>query len=274
MNVKCKRFLCGLITLAVLACSLIIPSNVKADDMPSPEVLRRYQEQKDAMQDYWQDQAQAKQERIEDEYWYYHKYWWKDHYDVPYIRHNSITLDYGDTYRISGVGLVFESTNSYVASVDSNGLITAHNDGDCTIIARFISGQIHSYTHVTVRRPAKNNNNNTVYYPVYQAPAVNAVTVAASWNTIAANLVAAAPKGGIVSLSSAAPIYFDSNFINILRLRPDVAVNLTFGYNGHTFLLTIPKGYNLAGRANLAGCADFLTLSNLRDGKVICRLLY
>ena len=271
------RILCGVTTLAVLAGTLLIPRTVKADwEMPSAEVLKNYQQHQDAIEEIYEKQAEAKVEYVEDKYWYYNRYypWWNQPADVPYVKTNNITLDIGDTYSIPGYGVTYESTNPNVASVDSRGNITAHNDGYATIIVRLYSGKVYYFEHVNVRRRPDNkdnNNNNVVYYPVTTTPTAN---VAASWNTIAANLVAATAKGGTVTLSSAAPIYFDSNFINILSLRPDVAVNVTFGYNGHSFLLSIPKGYNLRSKANLAGCVDFLTLSNVTDGKIRCRLLY
>ena len=83
-----------------------------------------------------------------------------------------------------------------------------------------------------------------------------------------------APQGGTVNLSAASPLYVDGTFANIVKLRPDVKVNITYGFNGHMFLLAIPGGYNLPGKLNAAGYVDFVTLSNIKDGKIRCRLLY
>ncbi len=209
---------------------------------------------------------------------------------------SNITLNYGDTYSVFGTGAHYESTDPNVASVDSNGVITAHNDGHCTVFTTLQDGSHYRITFVEVKgyKEKKDNNNvvyNTVYTPVYTpfyapfyaplyAPVYAAPVYAApapagnSWLGVATNMVVAAPQKGTVNLSSPAPLFFDAGFANILKLRPDVTVNVTFGYAGHTFLLTIPRGYNLASKLGPTGTVDFVTLSNVVDGKIRCTLLY
>ncbi len=234
-----------------------------------------YRQQQEKYQEYIDEQNRKAEELYRDRGWWYGHDWswrWEPKY-IPARYHNNVSLDYGDTYRIAAYGVIhYWSTDSNIASVDGNGVITAHNDGRCTVYARFADGSIYAVIDVNVRKPEKKNDN-VVYTPVY-TPVSNPVANTASWLAIATNLVVSTPKNGTVNLSSPAPLYFDANFANVLKLRPDVTVNVTYGYNGHTFLLTIPKGYNLAGRLNAAGAVDFVSLSNVVDGKIRCKLLY
>lgn len=235
-----------------------------------------YRQQQEKYQEYVDEQNRKAEElRRNNGYWYGNDWWWRRRWEpqnLPARYHNNINLNNGDTYRVAGYGIRHWSTNSGVASVDSTGLITANGDGNAIIYSVFPDGRIYAITEVNVRKNEKKDEK--VVYTTVPAPVNTAAVNAASWLAIATNLVVSTPKNGTVNLSSPAPLYFDANFANVLKLRPDVTVNVTYGYNGHTFLLTIPKGYNLAGRLNAAGAVDFVSLSNVVDGKIRCKLLY
>ena len=290
MGIKTKmRIRCGIVSFLVFLTSSASAIPVMAEDGPTEGQMRVYEHQK-AAQEYVIEHVNEPQQdyaNYDDRYWNNDRWWYDGHWwyngrwwyepsgYYTSVHHVYITLDLGDTYSVAGIGVSHVSTDPNVASVDGSGLIKANNHGDCNIESRWQNGSIRQITHVHVRRRDNNNNNNnnnnnSNNNNVVYTPAVNTAT----WLAIANNLVVATPKGGVVNLSSATPLYFDSNFANILKLRPDVTVNVTFGYNGHFFLLTIPKGYNLSSKLNAAGAVDFITLSNIIDGKIRCTLLY
>ena len=277
------RILSGFITAAVLTASFIPAATVYAYD--HEQVLIDIQKSVDAAIDYsikHRDEVKYTEPSEPDSgyCWCGYPYWWGDHHhhhhDYPewiYSGPNDIVLDIGDTYQINVPGGAdFQSTNGGVASVNGYGVVTGVNEGTCVIK---VIGYRGSLTFVKVKvngeRRNKNNNTNVVYVP---QPVYNPAATNASWLAIATNLIVSAPRNSTVNLSSLTPLSFDANFANVLRLRPDVTVNLTYGFNGHTFLLTIPRGYNLAGKLNPYGLIDFVTLSNVVDGKIMCRLLY
>jgi hypothetical protein len=279
------RLLSGFIAAGLLIGSLIPAVKVYADDpyqvqidiQKSVDEAIKYQiEHPENPQPEYQ-----KPEKPVPSPWYYgYPYYWWDYdwrCDCPgwaYSGSSDITLNEGDTYQLNiPGGGDFQSTNPSVASVNAYGVITAHHDGTCVIKVIGYKGGV-AFIRVTVKGVSSKKEENKTNVVYVTQPAYNPVTTNASWLAIATNLVVATPKNGTVNLSSLTPLNFDANFANVLRLRPDVTVNVTYGFNGHTFLLTIPKGYNLASKLNPAGVVDFVTLSNVVDGKIRCRLLY
>ncbi len=274
------RILCGLVAAAIMMASFIPAVTVYADD-PS-QVLKNIQKSVDEAIDYSIEHPEVTQSQPDEYCWCgYPHYWWEhDHYhhhhhypSWTYNGPSDVTLDIGDTYKLNVPGGGdFQSTNPGVASVNSYGVITANGEGTCAIKVIGYQGGF-AFVSVRVKGESRKNNNNTnvVYVP---QPVYNPAATNASWLAIATNLIVSAPRNSTVNLSSLTPLSFDANFANVLKLRPDVTVNVTYGFNGHTFLLTIPRGYNLAGKLNPYGLIDFVTLSNVVDGKIMCRLLY
>lgn len=270
------KLLCGFIAAALVTVSAAppVPVFANSDDIQM-QIAQNIQE----AIDYTIEQNQQEQVQPAPE-WPVYPYWWDVKPKDPYWWFGgpwSMELEEGETQRVAIHGRAgFQSTNGGVASVDSSGNVTGNHEGHCNIIVTSYDGGGMATVHVHVKGKHKddnkNNNNTTVVY--VQQPVYNPAAVNASWLAIATNLVIAAPKNGTVNLSSAAPLSFDANFANVLKLRPDVTVNVTYGFNGHTFLLTIPRGYNLASKLNPLGYVDFVTLSNVVDGKISCRLLY
>ena len=273
------RLLCGF-AAAVLA-TVTVVSPVKVSAAPSPEDIQKQiaQNVQEAI-DYQIEQQEKEQVTPQPQWPYpYDPYWWEHHHKDPYWWFYgpwSMELEVGSTQSINLHGRGgFQSTNGGIASVDYYGNVTGIHEGHCDIIVTSYDGGGVAYVHVHVKGERKNDKkdeNKTVVY--VQQPVYNAVNANASWLAIATNLVVATPRNGTVNLSSLTPLNFDANFANVLKLRPDVTVNVTYGFNGHTFLLTIPRGYNLTSRLNAAGYVDFVTLSNVVDGKINCRLLY
>ena len=62
---------------------------------------------------------------------------------------------------------------------------------------------------------------------------------------------------------------FTPNVISAFQSRPDVAILLAFPYKGHTYLMSIPAGYNLASKVDSTGKVSFLSLSAANDGKIV-----
>lgn len=285
MKSKLKtRVICGIIAAALLTVNLGV-TPIFADD--SYQVLMNIQNQIDDAVEYsivHPEQVQPEPKQPDPWCGYYgYPYWgWGYcYYDkcAPwyYSGPSDIVINVGETYQINigPGGGDFQSTNPAVASVNGNGLVSGNGEGTCAIKVIGYQGgfaMIRVRVNGTSKSNNNNNNNQTVVY--VQQPVYNAATTNASWLGIANNLVLNAGRNSTVNLSSAAPLSLDATFANILRLRPDVTVNVTYGFNGHTFLLTIPKGYNLASKLNAAGTVDFVTLSNVVDGKIRCKLLY
>jgi hypothetical protein len=277
------RLLSGLVTAGLLVGSLMPAAKVFADE-PN-QVLIDIQKSVDEAIEYQIEHPVAPQPEKPvpapaPAPWYgYPYYWWNcdwrcDYPGWAYSGPSDVTLNEGDTYKLNiPGGGDFQSTNPSVASVNAYGVITAHHDGTCLIKVIGYGGGV-AFIKVTVKGVSSKKEENKTNVVYVTQPAYNPVTTNASWLAIATNLVVATPKNGTVNLSSLTPLNFDANFANVLRLRPDVTVNVTYGFNGHTFLLTIPKGYNLASKLNPAGVVDFVTLSNVVDGKIRCRLLY
>ncbi len=280
MGIKAKmRMLCGLTAFFVLVSTCTCVTVVKADEEISEGQMQVYRNQI-AVQQYIIEHGMNNEEDKES----------KDYRD-GFVHVQNVELNIGDTYSVVGTDAHYGSSDPNVASVDGNGVITAKNDGSASVITYLKDGSLYNKVYITVRKPGGNNNNNNnnnknnnvVYYPVYNpyyapyyVPPVYAITptVNPTWNAVANNMIAATPKRGTVNLSSGGPLFFDVSFANMLKLRPDVTVNVTYGYNGHIFLLTIPRGYNLTSKLNPAGYVDFVTLSNVIDGKIRCSLVY
>ncbi len=282
MGIKDKmRILSGLTAFAVAAGIFASATIVKADEGPTEGQMKVYQHQK-AVEEFIQDHPEVtKTEKPWEE---------KEQRDYRHgvVHVQNVELGIGDTMGVAAINGHYGSSNPEVASVDGNGNVIAKNDGTATIMTYLADGTLYNKVYITVRKPGGNNNsnnnnrNNVVYYPVYNpyyvpyyaAPVYTAPAVNPTWIAVANNMIAATPQKGTVNLSSGGPLFFDVSFANMLKLRPDVTVNVTYGYNGHIFLLTIPRGYNLTSKLNPAGYVDFVTLSNVIDGKIRCSLVY
>ena len=291
MNIRIRKmFMYCLTVLGMLAGIVSMSVPVMADDEMT-EGQKLVYERQQAYQEYIIEHQQAPQEQKRDE----GQITPQNAKSKGFEHVSDIRLGIGDTYSVVGTDAHYETTDPNVATVDSNGVITAHNDGHCTVFTTLRDGSHYRITFVEVKgykEEDKKKDNNVVYTtvytpvytpcytPVYVAPVCAApvcttpVVADTSWLGLATNMVATAPQGGTVNLSSPSPLYFDATFANILKLRPDVTVNVTFGYAGHTFQITIPKGYNLGSKLNAAGAIDFVTLANVVDGKIRCTLLY
>ncbi|MCR4739581.1 MAG: hypothetical protein K5886_04885 [Lachnospiraceae bacterium] len=88
-----------------------------------------------------------------------------------------------------------------------------------------------------------------------------------------ANMVLMAAPNAVVNLVAPKAMSFDAAMINALTLRKDVGLLIAYPYNGHAYLLSIPKGYNLAAKMDKTGKVSFLSLAAVKDGKVLTTMV-
>ncbi len=185
-----------------------------------------------------------------------------------WVSTTDVQLSVGQTYQIiagvkpdtaSNKGVSFSTSNAGVATIDGSGIIRAINVGSCVITARSNEGGYQAYASVRVS----------------PAPAVAAQTIAqdANWTAIAANMIMTAVPGSVVNLVAPKALSFDAGMINALAARPDVGVLIAYPYNGHTYLLAVPAGYNLAAKKDKTGKVSFLSLAAVKDGKVVTSMV-
>ncbi len=283
MSIKIKNgIMCGLTTFAVLASTVASPVVAMASDEGQQQVAQ----QQAAVAKYYAEHHNGSDENHDHDRDDHEKdrYDWDYHNGIMHVQ--SYELSIGDTIGVSATNGRYGSSDPNVASVDGNGNVTVNNEGSCTIMTYLPDGRLYNKVYINVKKSGGNNNNNnnnkTVYYPVYNpyyvpyyaTPVYTTTTLNPTWNAVANNMIAATPQRGTATLASAGPVYLDASFANMLKLRPDVAVNITYGFNGHTFLLSIPRGYNLTSKLNAAGYVDIVALSNVIDGKIRCSLVY
>ena len=181
-----------------------------------------------------------------------------------WVSTTDITLTPGQTYQIiAGVkpdtavnrGIHFYTSDWSTASVDGSGVVKANKVGSCYITAVSDEGGYQACTSVRVN----------------PAPAVAAQTIAqdANWTSIAANMIASAAPGAVVNLVAPKALSFDTLMINTLKSRPDVGLLIAYPYNGHSYLMAVPAGYDLASKIDKKGKVSFLSLAAVKDGKIV-----
>ncbi len=181
-----------------------------------------------------------------------------------WVSTTDITLTPGQTFQIiAGVkpdtavnrGIHFYTSDWNTASVDGSGIVKANNVGSCVITAVSDDGGYKAFTAVRVN----------------PAPAVAAQTIAqdANWTAIAANMIATAAPGAVVNLVAPKALSFDALMINTLKTRPDVGLLIAYPYNGHTYLMAVPAGYDLTSKIDKKGKVSFISLAAVKDGKIV-----
>lgn len=181
-----------------------------------------------------------------------------------WVSTTDITLTPGQTFQIiAGVkpdtavnrGIHFYTSDWNTASVDGSGIVKANNVGSCIITAVSDDGGYKAFTAVRVN----------------PAPAAAAQTIAqdANWTAIAANMIATAAPGAVVNLVAPKALSFDALMINTLKTRPDVGLLIAYPYNGHTYLMAVPAGYDLTSKIDKKGKVSFISLAAVKDGKIV-----
>ena len=283
------RFMCGVMAAAaVLACTAI-PTAVKAEDIDgclddldnmSPEemYIMRHLEDLDNDGDIDEHDVDIVETLLAmgvlDDYEtnlardiLHHAHQQERNHDVSvtgvYFDSSGVTLTPGQTFQdcahvepdsATNQGISYYSSNTGVAAVDQNGVITAIAPGSCIISAISSDGNYSDRACVNVNA----------------APEVIAQNVSddATWMNNAAAVIQATAPGGTANLVATKPMSFNSTVIGALATRTDVSVLLAFPYKGHDYLMSIPAGYNLASKADKTGKVSFLSLSAVNDGLI------
>ena len=184
------------------------------------------------------------------------------------VSSTDVVLTIGQTYQITAYVLpdnarnkraYFSSSDSNVASVDGSGVIRGNSVGSCVIYSTSEDGGYKACTTVRVNPTA--------------AQATQTVAQDANWTTIAANMIVAAAPGSVVNLVAPKAMSFDAGMINALKARPDVSLLIAYPYNGHTYAMAVPAGYNLSAKMDKNGKVSFVKLAGVKDGKIITTMV-
>ncbi|MCR5830839.1 MAG: Ig-like domain-containing protein [Lachnospiraceae bacterium] len=179
-----------------------------------------------------------------------------------------VTLQPGQTYQVIAYVMpdsarnkrvYFSSSNPSVATVDGSGIIKANGAGNAVITVTTDESGYKAFTTVDVNH----------------APAVVAQTASqdANWTTIAAGMIVSAVPGQTLNLVAPKALSIDAGMINALKARPDVGLLIAYPYNGHTYAVAIPAGYNLAALMDKSGKVSLIKLAAVKDGKILTTMV-
>ncbi len=160
--------------------------------------------------------------------------------------------------------VVFASTNPLVASVDADGTVHGLTPGIAMIAASSVEGGYTAYAVVNVVAP-------TAEMAALTAQISQALSRDPGFLYQTVNRVLTAPMFGIVSIPASAPMSFDVNVANAMKVRPDVTILVSFPYQGHMYCMAIPAGYDLASRLK-GGYADWTSL--IKASGIVVATLY
>ena len=155
--------------------------------------------------------------------------------------------------------VLWTTTDLHVATVGANGVITAVGAGSCTVTCTTLDGAKSASATVNV--------GNNVAPSLNTGFVVTTSVVDPQLNYDAMVKLAAAKPNGVAKVSANRPMSYDINVANAMLVRPDVKLQCVFPFNGHSFRLTLPAGYNLAANLNKAGYVEWLDLCKL-NGKL------
>ena len=178
------------------------------------------------------------------------------------VSSTDVTLSPGGSYQITAYVLpdnatntdvYFYSTDSSVASVDQDGVIRANGNGACTIVTETDEGDYEAHTCVRVNGPA-------------------AVQPASSddqyWDASASNAIMTAAPNSVLNFVASYPVNLDLTVVNALQMRPDVGFTVSYDYCGHSYLMSVPAGYDLTTKLDCTGHINLLSLAAVNDGLV------
>jgi hypothetical protein len=202
------------------------------------------------------------------------------HHDRGYVYVNGVTLNTNNLIIYSGLSarlyagtlpsyandkrVVFASTNPLVASVDADGTVHGLTPGVAMIAASAVEGGYTAYAVVTVVAP-------TPEMAALTAQISQALSRDPGFLYQTVNRVLTAPMFGIVSIPASAPMSFDVNVANAMKVRPDVTILVSFPYQGHMYCMAVPAGYDLASRLK-GGYADWTSL--MKASGIVLATLY
>lgn len=204
----------------------------------------------------------------------------------------SLTLTAGQSQQITAYlhphdaddrTIYWTSSNTKVATVATNGTITAVAPGTAQIKATSNDGGKSAVCKVTVKKAktaaelqaeaqkkaaeeaaAKQAAAQKAAAQKAQQQAQQAAKAAASgrdpqllYNTT--NQILTAARNGTVTVKAAQPMAYDTNVATALQMRPDVTLVANFPFQGHQFNMIVPKGKWLASQLT-GGYVSWLTL--------------
>ena len=89
------------------------------------------------------------------------------------------------------------------------------------------------------------------------------------FNATAVQQIVSAAPGGTVLITTSRWTGISKEVVDALKERPDVAVTVTYVYDGVIYKVTIPAGVDLDALRNAAGGIDFLTLAALFGAPIV-----
>ncbi len=89
------------------------------------------------------------------------------------------------------------------------------------------------------------------------------------FNATAVQQIVSAAPGGTVLITTSRWTGISKEVVDALKERPDVAVTVTYVYDGVIYKVTIPAGVDLDALRNAAGGIDFLTLAALFGASIV-----
>ena len=183
-----------------------------------------------------------------------------------WLNPTSLTMGTGEEFYITpnfyptnaDHSVTWSSSNPGVATVSSNGKVNAKAAGQTIVTCLANNGGKYDTTVVNVvTKPA-------AAAAVPTAPlATNPTRNPAFLYGVVVTILQAAPNA-VVTIPAEQPMAYDANVAAALVQRPDVTLSATFPFQGHRFVMTLPKGYNLASKLDASGFAEWLYLCSLQ----------
>ena len=142
-------------------------------------------------------------------------------------------------------GITYASNNNSVATVDASGVVRGISKGEAGILVKTAENGYSQIVYVSVSGDPVAQPVTPVINPTTQVvtPVINKHDPNFMFATC--QLILAAAPNGQVNIPSIAPMSFDINVAAAMQMRKDVAVYVTFPYNGNTLGIKFPPGYNL-----------------------------
>lgn len=171
-------------------------------------------------------------------------------------------------------GITYASNNNSVATVDASGVVRGISRGEAGILVKTAENGYSQIVYVTVSgdpvtQPVTPIINSTPQVVTPVTPAVPVINKHdPNFMFATCQLILAAAPNGQVNIPSIAPMSFDINVAAAMQMRKDVAVYVTFPYNGNTLGIKFPPGYNLTPYMS-SGYVDWVVFIGNPNGTTV-----